>query len=212
MNYQREKMYKTTSKLLLTSAIATLLFTGCTKYEQSLKVLPNEIQQANQCIDTDKEFEANCYDLIAHKNSVALLRLGILENAKSNYKDAFDLYTLAQQRGNFYANALLADLYFNGRGIKQDQEMGLKLLKDVDNVDPLAAYKLSFYYISKKDYSEAIKLLTFAANNNVKKAQLELSKAYANGTIVKMNSEKSIFWMQKHEEMNEDFMNKIYGI
>lgn len=205
-------MLKSTTKLLVTSAIASILLTGCNNYEQSLKVLPTELAQANQCISQDKEFEENCYDLISYKNTIAILRLGIKKYSEGKYKDAFTLYTLAQQRGNFYANALLSELYLKGRGVVKNQEIGIDLLKDTKKVDPMAAYKLSFYYLNEKDYDEVIELLTFAANNNVKNAQLELSKIYANGKIVKPDTQKSIFWLEKFENKTNSFMMKIYGI
>lgn len=205
-------MMKISSKLLMITAISSLLLTGCNKYEQSLKVLPNEIAQANECKNTNKEFEVDCYDLISYKNSIALLRLGIKAYSKGNYDEALKRYSLAQARGNFYANALLSDLYFKGRGVKQNQKKGIELLKDVDNVDPIAAYKLAFYYLNKKDYREAIKLLTFASDNNVKDAQLKLSKIYADGNYTKINTEKSKALYKQYEDKSNSMIAKIYGI
>lgn len=205
-------MIKKSTKLLVAATLTSVLLSGCNNYEESLKVLPNEIGQANQCISANKEFEKDCYDLISYKNSIALLRLGIKEYALGNYKNAYDLYTLAQQRGNFYANALLSELYFKGRGAQKNQEKGLDLLKDVDNVDPIAAYKLSFYYLTKKDYSEVIELLEFAARNNVKEAQQKLSEIYAEGKITKVNKTKSDELKKAYEDKSNSFITKIYGI
>lgn len=203
---------KKSIKTLITVALASIVLTGCNKYEQSLKILPNEIAQANECISTNKEYEKDCYDLISYKNSTALLRLGIKEYAEGNHTNAYKLYTLAKQKGNFYANALLSELYFKGKGVKQNQEMGLNLLKDVDNVDPIAAYKLSFYYLTKKEFSDAVELLEFAALNNVKDAQLKLSKIYAEGKITKQNKEKSEALQKAYEDKSNSFISKIYGL
>lgn len=205
-------MSKINTKFFAVSCLSALLFTGCGQYEKAQKILPNEISHADQCKNTNKEFEIDCYDLISYKNSIALLRVGIFDYGKGNYEDAKIKFNLAKERGNFYANALLADLYFKGRGVKQDQNMGLELLKDVDDVDPIAAYKLAFYYLSKKDYSETIELLTFAANNNVKKAQYELSKIYREGKITKIDMEKSKAYYEAYEKNQNGFINKIYGI
>ena len=194
------------------ATISSLLLVGCGKNEAALKILPNEIAQANECISTNKEFEADCYDLISYKNSIAMLRSGVIAYSNGNYEEAFQKYSLAQKKGNFYANSLLADLYNKGNGVVKNQEKALDLLKDVDNVDGIAAYKLSFYYINKKDYDEALELLTFAANNNVKKAQYELSKIYRDGTIAKDNPEKAKFWYEKYEDKSTGLLRKIYGI
>ena len=203
---------KKSTKILVTAALTSILFTGCNQYEKSLKILPNEIAQANECISTNKEYERDCYDLISYKNSIALLRLGIKAYADDKYTEAFNLYTLAQQRGNFYANALLSELYFKGKGVKQNQKMGLKLLKDVDAVDPIAAYKLSFYYLNKKEYSDVVELLEFAAKNNVKDAQKALAKIYAEGKITKANTKRSDELKKAYEDKSNNFITKIYGI
>ncbi len=205
-------MIKKSVKVLLLTGISSLLFIGCSNHEAALKTIPNEIAQANECKSTNKEFEEDCYDLISYKNSIAMLRSGVIAYSKGNYQEAFQKYSLAQKKGNFYANSLLADLYNKGNGVPKNQEKALDLLKDVDNVDGIAAYKLSFYYINKKDYPEAIELLTFAANNNVKKAQYELSKIYKDGTIVKDNPEKAKFWYEKYEDKSTNLLRKIYGI
>lgn len=205
-------MIKSSTKLLLTSLLASLILSGCNKYEEALKVLPNEVAQANQCISSNKEFETDCYDLISYKNSIALLRLGIKDFGKGNYKEAIAQYTLAKQRGNLYANALLSDAYFSGKGVAVNAKMGLELLEDVDNADPIAAYKLSFYYLNKKDYSKTIKLLEFAAKNNVKKAQLELAKIYRDGKITKADAKRSQELFKAYENKTNSFINKIYGL
>jgi len=205
-------MIKNSIKFLFITTISSLLFIGCSNHEAALKILPNEIAQANECISTNKELEADCYDLISYKNSIAMLRSGINAYTKGNYKEAFHKYTLAQKKGNFYANSLLADLYNKGNGVAKNQEIALELLKDVDDVDGIAAYKLSFYYINKKDYDEALELLIFAGNNNVKKAQYELSKIYRDGTLAKDDPIKAKSWYEKYENKSNSLIRKIYGI
>jgi len=199
-------------KFLFITTISSLLFVGCSNHEAALKILPTELEQANECISTNKEFEADCYDLISYKNSIALLRSGISAYSKGNYKEAFQKYSISQQKGNFYSNSLLADLYSKGKGVAKDQKKALKLLEDVKDVDAIAAYKLSFYYMNKKDYSEALELLTFAGNSNVKKAQYELYKIYRDGTLDKEDTKKAKYWYKQYENKNNGLIRKIYGI
>jgi tetratricopeptide (TPR) repeat protein len=205
-------MTKNSLKFLAIATISSLLLVGCGKNEAALKILPNEIAQANECISTNKEFEADCYDLISYKNSIAMLRSGVNAYTKGNYTEAFQKYSIAQQKGNFYANSLLADLYNKGNGVAKNQKKALELLEDVEDVDGIAAYKLSFYYINKKDYEEALELLLFAGNANVKKAQYELSKIYRDGTITSDDPAKSKFWYEKYEDKSNSLIRKIYGI
>ena len=205
-------MTKKSVKFLLLTSITSLFLVSCSNHEAALKTLPNEITQANECKSTNKEFEADCYDLISYKNSIAMLRSGVNAYTKGNYKEAYQKYTIAQEKGNFYANSLLADLYNKGNGVIKNQKKALELLEDVSSVDGIAAYKLSFYYINKKDYDEALELLTFAANKNVKKAQYELSKIYRDGTITKDDATKARFWYEKYEDKETSLIRRIYGI
>lgn len=205
-------MKKSLTSLLTTTVLATTIFTGCTNHKEALKVLPSELAIADDCRNQNKSFEHDCYDLIAYKNSFAQIRLGIIAQTKGNHTEAFQRYTLAQKKGNFYANALLADLYNKGEGVQKDKDKVIDLLKDVDEVDPIAAYKLAYYYMDKKDYTQAIELLEFAALNNVKKAQYKLYKIYSEGTITKINLDKSKEWFIKYEDKSNSFISKIYGI
>lgn len=205
-------MTKNSVKFLLITSITSLLLVGCSNHEAALKTMPNEIAQANECKSTNKEFEADCYDLISYKNSIAMLRSGVNAYTKGNYQEAFQKYSIAQQKGNFYANSLLADLYNKGNGVNKNQKKALELLEDVSSADGIAAYKLSFYYLNKKDYEEALELLEFAANNNVKKAQYELSKIYRDGIITKDNPEKAKLWYERFEDKSNSLIRKIYGI
>ena len=153
----------------------------------------------------------DCYDLISYKNSFAQLRLGLNAQLKENYPEALQRYTIAKQKGNFYANSLLAELYNNGFGVPKDEDKVIDLLKEVRDVDPIAAYKLSFYYLSKEDYDEVIELLTYAAQNGVKNAQYQLGVIYSNGEYVKPDLEKANYWNYQFENDPVNFINKIYG-
>lgn len=205
-------MIKMNSKSLFITSLLILFLTGCQTNKTVKQTLENEIAQANECLNSaNEEFENDCYDLISYKNSVALLRSGIKSYTKGNYNDALKKYSLAKIRGNFYANTLLSELYIKGKGVAQNQKKALELLKDVEDIDPIAAYKLSFYYLNKKDYKKAINLLEFASQNNVKEAKLKLAKIYQDGKITKMNMPKGKQLYKEYEDTNTSFINKIYG-
>lgn len=204
-------MKKALSSILATTIVATTLFTGCTAHKEALKVLPTELAIADDCRNINKSFERDCYDLIAYKNSFAQIRLGIMAQKNSKYEEAFQRFSLAKNKGNFYANALLADMYNKGLGVPQNKDMVLDLLEDVEDYDPIAAYKLSFVYKDKQDYEDAIKLLEFSAQNNVKEAQYELYKIYSDGQMTKMDLEKSKLWYEKYQDKSNGFINKIYA-
>lgn len=188
------------------------LITACTGHKQALEVLPNELNQLNQeCKRSSIKFEMDCYDLIASKNTFAQLRLGIYAQSLGQVDVAFERYTKAQKSGNFYANALLSNLYGNGIGVKFDENKSINLLKDVQDVDPIAAYRLSYYYFSQNDTDKAIELLEFAAQNGVKDAQKELVLIFTNNQFVEENEERALYYDNLYQDGKDDFAKTIYG-
>ena len=203
-------MFKFVTSSFIT-ATCLFLFNGCANHDEALKVLPSELETADSCKNINKKFEMDCYDLISYKNSFAQLRLGLNAQLNENYEEAFQRYLIAKEKGNFYVNSLLAELYNNGLGVERNQDTVIKLLDEVQDVDPIAAYKLSYHYLAKEDNNKAIKLLTFAAQNSVKEAQYELSRLYSNPNITETNLEKSVYWSDLYNDKSENFIKKIYG-
>lgn len=204
-------MFKLVTSSFTAITLSIFLLSACSSHSEAIKILPNELSIADDCKNTNKKFEMDCYDLISYKNSFAQLRLGLNAQLTGNYEEAFQRYLIAKQKGNFYVNSLLAELYNNGLGVERNQETVIKLLEEVKDVDPIAAYKLAFDYLSKGNNKEAIRLLTYAAQNNVKAAQYELSRLYSNPDITETNLEKSIYWNDLYQDKSGDFLNKIYG-
>lgn len=198
--------------IILVTLVATLTFSGCSSHGDAVKNLPLELPSADECINKNKSIQTDCYQLISKRNSFAQLRLGITFDKNKDYKEAFRRYTLAENMGNFYANTLLANLYSKGLGVPKDEKKALELLKDVDDIDPMAAFILSKHYVENKDYDEAIDLLTYAANGHVKQAQKALARIYLNSPLTKPDLEKSKFWEDMYKQNKENFKEKIYGV
>ncbi|MBU0925710.1 sel1 repeat family protein [bacterium] len=204
-------MFKLVTSSFITATLSIFLLSACADHSEALKVLPNELAIADGCKNPNKKFEMDCYDLISYKNTFAQLRLGLNAQLNGNYEEAFQRYLVAKQRGNFYVNSLLAELYNNGLGVQRSEETVIKLLDEVKDVDPIAAYKLSFHYLAKEDNKKALKLLNYAAENNVKEAQYELSRMYSNADITDTDLEKSVYWNELYEDKSSNFIKKIYG-
>ena len=176
---------------LITLSMYTL--TGCSSNNDFLKTSSNELSIADECRNSNKNFEMDCYDLISYKNSFAQLRLGLNAQLRGNFEEALQRLNISKQKGNFYANAPLADIYRNGFGVPINHDLAIKLLEETKEVDPIAAYKLYFYYLDKNKIEDAFELLNYAATNDVKAAQLELSKLYLNGEFIERDTDKSSY-------------------
>ena len=185
---------------------------GCSNKSEFTKGSANELSIADDCRNTNKHFEMDCYDLISYKNSFAQLRLGLNAQLRGNFEEAIQRLNIAKQKGNFYANAPLADIYKNGFGVPVNNDLAISLLEDTKEIDPIASYKLYFYYMDKNKIEDAFELLNFAATNDVKAAQQELSKLYRSGEYVERDTDKSDYWDEQYQDKTNSFTNKIYGI
>ena len=204
-------MFKLARSSFITMTLSLFLLSACADHSEAMKVLPNELAIADSCKNPNKKLEMDCYDLISYKNSFAQLRLGLNAQLNANYQEALQRYLFAKQKGNFYVNSLLAELYNNGLGVEKNQDTVIKLLEDTKDVDPIASYKLAFHYLANDDNKKAIKLFTYAAQNNVKEAQYELSRLYSNPEIIDTDLEKSVYWNDLYEDKSDNFIKRIYG-
>src|SRR5574344_1324101 len=105
----------------LTLTFIVLFLSACSTSPKVLEAMDNEKTVANECKNQNFNVELDCYDLIAHKNSFAQLRLGINAKYNGNFVEAINRYEIAKKQKNFYANALIADLYINGFGVEMDE-------------------------------------------------------------------------------------------
>ncbi|QEZ88304.1 hypothetical protein ACIB15232_0104 [Aliarcobacter cibarius] len=195
----------------LTLTFIVLFLSACSTSPKVLEAMDNEKTVANECKNQNFNVELDCYDLISHKNSFAQLRLGIDAQYKGNFKEAKDRFEIAKNQRNFYANALIAELYINGFGVDMDENKAISLLKDTRKVDPIAAYKLAMFYLRDGDVDSAIELLEFAGENGVKDTQNQLTILYSNSQYFEPNFEKSTYWQSKLDENEKDFMKDVYG-
>ena len=63
----------------------------------------------------------------------------------------------------------------------------------------------------ENEIEDAFELLTYAASNNLKAAQLELSNFYKKGEYIERDSDKADYWNEQYQDKTNSFTNKIYG-
>jgi len=194
----------------LTILVNIIFFLTACSINQEANILQSELEVANGCKNMDINFEMDCYDLISYKNSFAQLRLGIYAQNRGLIKEAFNRYISTKKAGNFYANALLYEFYLNGIGVKMDKQKARNLLEEVQGIDPIATYKLSFF-ILEEDIQKAIKLLEYSSKNGVKAAQKNLATIFSNNIYIEEDLGKSIYYKNLFDDKKEDFSKKIYG-
>ena len=109
----------------------------------------------------------------------------------------------------------LALLYYKGEGVKKDINKSFELLKESSDIDPIAAFQLSRFYLqginTKIDNEKGIDLLEFSAQNGVLQAQELLSNVYKQGLYgVAKDQIKYEYWLNKANSNKEDKNSNIY--
>ena len=174
------------------------------------------LKEANACQDLDTEKEKlDCYKKIENSNSFAQIRLGTYYSTKNDYKESLKYLNMADENKNLYAKLPLALLYYKGEGVKKDINKSFELLKESSDIDPIAAFQLSRFYLqginTKIDNEKGIDLLEFSAQNGVFQAQELLSNVYKQGLYgVAKDQIKYEYWLNKATSNKEDKNSNIY--
>jgi len=211
---------------MLKNSLLTLfiifLFSACSlKIPDFLTFGPNidyeaEKAEANLCqnldLDTNK---LACYEKIQDVNSFAMIRLGNYYIEKEDFKQGLKFLNSAYDKGNSYANLPLALVYYKGKGVRKDISKSFDYLEEASQIDPLAAFQLSRFYLhginTKIDYEKGLELLNFAATHEIKDAQNLLADIYKQGLFNQPKDQlKFEFWQEKAKNNKEDNNSKIY--
>ena len=64
-------MLKTISSSFALTTLCLFALTSCSSHNEFLKASSNELVIADDCRNTNKHLEMDCYDLISYKNSFA---------------------------------------------------------------------------------------------------------------------------------------------
>ena len=120
-------------------------------------------------------------------------------------KKAFQLYSIANSKGDLSAKAKLGQLYCLGRGIARDIIKGLALIRTSANADNFVGQNaLGNCYAGgwgvEQSYEEAVKWYRKAAEQGFANAQGNLGTLYKNGWGVEQSHEEAVKWWRKAAE------------
>ncbi|QKF60212.1 tetratricopeptide repeat protein [Aliarcobacter lanthieri] len=175
-----------------------------------------ELTEANLCQVMENESnKLYCYKNIENKNSFAKIRLGTYHADKKEYQEALKYLNEAKENKNLFANLPISFIYYKGEGVRKDINKSFELLKESSNIDPVAAFQLSRFYLqginTKIDNEKGIELLNFAAQKGVFQAQEMLASIYKQGMFEQPKDQvKYEYWLNKVKSNKEDLNHKIY--
>ena len=118
---------------------------------------------------------------------------------EENHKKAFRLYSLADAKGSLYAKACLGYCYCLGKGVSEDKEKGLSLIRisaDAGNAKGQCAMGMCY---AKglgvvRSYETAIEYFHKSAEQGNAAAQKNLGICYVKGIGVTQNYEEAVRW------------------
>ncbi len=136
-------------------------------------------------------------------NLLAMVRYGLLKYVKKEYKEAFNAFKLAEEKGDASANIMLIKMYLSGVGCEKNEKLAFEHAKKAVAAELPDGYNemANFYrygIVVKQDMSKAIELLEIASSNGISEATYDLGLIYLDD----IKDEKKAFQMfQKAHEM-----------
>ena len=135
------------------------------------------------------------------------------ERRKELEEQLFSLYKMSADQGYATAQTHLGSLYYRGAyGIQRNETEALRLLKLAANQGETdAQLKLGVCYISGKNYAEAIKWLTIAAEDDNYEAQQALVFIYFSSNTGYKDYAKAVKYLKKaiQNKRTDNDINKI---
>lgn len=129
---------------------------------------------------------------------------------EENYKQAFIYFQKADKENYFPAKLNLAQMYFFGKGTKQDYVKARSYYEQASSKSHLALLNLGVIYFNafgvKQDYEQAREYYSLAAKMGNKKAKLNLADMYFHAYGGKQDKEKA---KKLYEELKDEALAKF---
>ena len=118
---------------------------------------------------------------------------------EANHKKAFRLYSIADSKGSLYAKACLGCCYCLGKGVTEDKEKGLTLIRASANAgNAKGQCAMGMCYANGlgvvRSYETAIEYFHKSAEQGNAAAQKNLGICYVKGIGVTQNYEEAVRW------------------
>ena len=119
-----------------------------------------------------------------------------------DHKKAFQLYSLADAKGSLYAKACLGYCYCLGKGVSEDKEKGLSLIRTSANAGNAKGQNIMGLCYANglgvvKSYETAIGYFHKSAEQGNARAQCNLGNCYEDGLGVAQCYEEAVKWFRK---------------
>ena len=136
---------------------------------------------------------------------------------EADHKKAFHLYSIADAKGSLSAKAFLGCCYCLGKGVTEDKEKGLALIRVSANAGNAKGQNtMGFCYANglgvPQSYEDAVKWYRKSADQGNAVAQKCLGVCYANGLGVPQSYEDAVKWYRKSADQGNAVAQKCLGV
>lgn len=150
-------------------------------------------------------------------NSFAGIDEGIAAYHQGKFEIAYKEFSAASKSGDATGQHLLASLYYQGQGVKQDIQKSVDLFKKAANQNYLPSIaNLGVMYMEgtgvEQSYSEAFNYYKKAAELGDLQSIFNVGQFYRKGAGVEQNNEKAAHWYRLAAERGSLGAQNEYGL
>ena len=136
---------------------------------------------------------------------------------EADHKKAFHLCSIADAKGSLSAKAFLGCCYCLGKGVTEDKEKGLALIRVSANAGNAKGQNtMGLCYANglgvPQSYEEAVKWYRKSADQDNAAAQCNLGVCYDNGLGVPQSYEDAVKWYRKSADQGNAVAQKCLGV
>ena len=136
---------------------------------------------------------------------------------EADHKKAFHLYSIANSKRSLYAKACLGYCYCLGKGVTEDKEKGLALIRVSANAGNAKGQNIMGLCYANgisvtKSYEEAVIWFRKSADQGNAAAQYILGVCYAKGQGVPQSYDEAVKWYRKSADQGNAIAQKNLGV
>lgn len=140
---------------------------------------------------------------------------GLIADKSEDYESAFTFFKKSFELGSGDAGLKLAEMYICGLVVEPDIEIAISIYKKIidermgdDSINAEAAYQLGdIYFLEKEDSESSFLYYKLAADLGYETAYMPVALSYKDGAGVEPDSKKSLYWVKKACDSEEDFIS-----
>ena len=146
----------------------------------------------------------------AMRANAELFQKGMQYHQSKNYTQAFSCFEKVANQGIPQAQAMLSEMYYEGRGVSQNYQKAFYWIEKASNQQfAPAQFRLGMMYYNGQGVSQNFQKTFYwvekSANKGFENAQLRLGRMYYEGEGTAQNYQKALIWFEKVANKKEAF-------